>query len=204
MDSIIRIGERGVIMLNVQCEDNEGIATRTEATEVRLPTDEQGGACDLILTLRLGGVCGDTPKQPLDRQGIHQIELRIAKQEYDPDAGSGTISQHAIKHIFRVEPKRIATDSETYNVTHWKAFVDGRKIKDIRAGGASVIDMDACDMTAAEQKEVAENMVIFIENDTEAGVFRIVIPKNPPPSLTKEQRAEIVKVSLADFAQKEL
>ena len=53
-------------------------------------------------------------------------------------------------------------------------------------------------------KELDKSIVLFTENDHEAGMLRIAIPFNTLPTLTKEQREQFILAHLADLIRAEL
>ena len=134
MENTLRIGEAGVVNFAVYCEDLAGIVSREGVTEVKLPAMEKEGEGDYTLALKFNPetitMLANTGiyEKPLDKQGVHQIEIRVAVEEKDPD--SEKIIIRAVKHVFHGGLISLDGNTEIYEVAYWKAFVDNRKVKD--------------------------------------------------------------------------
>lgn len=126
MENIIKVGQAGVINFNVWCEDNEGYIFREGVAEVKLPVVDNKWELDFTLELKLGGVT----ENAINKKEIHHIELRAAYQEKDPVTDKLIV--RGVKHLFNVEPISIDDNTEKYAVEYWKAFIDGKKVKDIK------------------------------------------------------------------------
>lgn len=69
----------------------------------------------------------------------HQIDLRVAQQ--DKDTVSGTTNVVPVKHVFFVQPKKLAPGkvapasaadaSGEYAVSYWATWIDGEKVLEI-------------------------------------------------------------------------